>query len=113
MPLSGSLVDCLRRAASALGLSLLVVSATACTSAEEDICAAKEECNYWSPYEYDSCVYDLEGDLSRAEFYGDYCLDLYDQWIDCQLDTGYCAYPGNYDDACGPIRGAFHDCIKR
>ena len=84
-------------------------SAAACTSAEEDLCDLKCECEYCSDWEYDRCVADYDESLRRAEAYG--CEDYYDMWIDCRVDTAYCA-GRDWDDRCGFERDRYRACVN-
>lgn len=80
----------------------------ACTSAEEDLCDAKCDCEGCSDRDYDNCVFDREDDEIVADRRG--CLDLYDEYVVCQLDTWRCR-GADFDTSCGPERDRYRNCI--
>ena len=91
-------------------LGMLSASVVACSSAEEDLCDLRCECEYCTPGQYDNCVYSYEDRERQADFRG--CIDLYDMWVDCRESTAYCAPGRDFEDACGFERSRLNDCIN-
>ena len=79
-----------------------------CGSTEDDVCSAKCDCEGCSDREYDDCVNRFDDDANRADRYD--CADLYDRWLDCQDQTGYC-HAGDYSSDCGPEEHSFENCV--
>jgi hypothetical protein len=82
---------------------------SACSTVEEDLCDAKCECEGCNDVSYDICVNEHDEDFRNADFRG--CLDLYDDWIDCQDETGVCK-GADWDTSCGPEHDRFKNCTK-
>jgi hypothetical protein len=82
---------------------------SACSTVEEDLCDAKCECEGCNDVSYDICVNEHDADFRNADFRG--CLDLYDDWIDCQDETGVCK-GADWDTSCGPEHDRFKNCTK-
>jgi len=79
----------------------------ACSTAEEDLCDAKCECEGCSDVGYDACLFDRDEDFREADFRG--CGELYDELIDCENATGVCR-GADFDSACGPEKERLKNC---
>ncbi len=66
-------------------------SAVACSSAEEDLCEAKVQCEGAADpnLEQEVCLVQADTDAEIAELRG--CGDLYDQAIDCFAEKNLCS----------------------
>lgn len=87
----------------------LLGSAASCTSLEEDLCSAECECKGCSDAAYDVCVNEHDADFRAADFRG--CVDLYDEWLDCQDATAVCN-GADWNTACKPEHDRFKNCTK-
>jgi hypothetical protein len=90
-------------------MAAALVFTASCTSTEEDVCDAKCECEGCSDREYDDCVFDYEDDERAADNRD--CLDLYDEFIACRDDTGYCDGGREFETSCGREKDRFKACV--
>jgi hypothetical protein len=79
----------------------------ACSSAEEDLCDLKCECEGCNEVGYEVCLNEHDEDFRRADFRG--CGELYDDLIACEDQTGVCR-GADWDTACGPEKDRFKNC---
>ncbi len=86
------------------------LSLVGCSTTEEDLCDAKCDCEYCSDREYDTCVSNYDHEYRDADYEG--CLDLYDEWIDCQDSTWWCS-GGHFETSCGHEKNRLKDCTDR
>jgi len=85
------------------------LSAAGCSSTEESLCDDKCDCEGCSDWQYDDCVHSYDNVYRDADYEG--CLDLYDQWIECQDDTWWCS-GHDFETSCGHERDRLNDCTK-
>ena len=81
----------------------------ACTSLDEDLCAAKCDCEGCNDAAYDLCVSEHDADFREADYRG--CVDYYDEWRACEDDTGVCK-GADWDTSCGPEHDRYKNCVK-
>jgi hypothetical protein len=54
-------------------------------------------------------VNEHDADFRAADYRG--CVDLYDELLDCEDETGVCR-GADWESACGPEKDRFKNCAK-